>query len=68
MSHLNEVIKVEPVSGLQDLVAKPEEVDKNIVSLFEDQIDEETNEWEEDNEEGESEDEYGDNFDISSSR
>ena len=42
-------------------------MDINNVSSFQDQIDEETNEWEEDNEEGESEDEYGDDFDISSS-
>jgi len=56
------VIEVEQISGLQDLEAELEEVDINNVSLFEDQIDEETNEWEEDNEEGESEDEYGDDF------
>ena len=67
MSHVNEVIEVERVSGLQDLEAELEEVDINNVSSFQDQIDEETNEWEEDNEEGESEDEYGDDFDISSS-
>jgi len=44
MSHVNEVIEVEQVLGLQDLVAKLEEVDVNNVSSFEDQIDEETNE------------------------
>ena len=66
MSHVNEVIEVERVSGLQDLEAELEEVDINNVSSFQDQIDKETNEWEEDNEEGESEDEYGDDFDISS--
>jgi len=46
---------------------KFEEVDINNVSSFEDQIYEETNEWEEDNEEGESEHEYGDGFNISNS-
>lgn len=66
MSHVNEIIEVERVSGLQDLEAELEEVDINNVSSFQDQIDKETNEWEEDNEEGESEDEYGDDFDISS--
>jgi len=63
MSHVNEVIEVEQVSGLQDLKAELEEVDIDNVSLFEDQIDEERNEWEY-NEEGESEDEYGDDFVI----
>jgi len=67
MSYVNEVIELERVSGLQDLEAQLEEVDIKNVSSFEDQIDEETNEWEEDNEEGESEDEYGDDFDISRS-
>jgi len=42
-------------------------VDLNNVSSFEDQMDEQTNEWDEDNEEGESEDDVGDEFDISSS-
>jgi len=67
MSHVNEVIEVEQVSGLQDLEVELEEVDIKNVSSFEDQIDEETNEWEEDNEKGESEDEYGYDFDIFSS-
>ena len=57
MSHVNEVIEVEHVSRLRYLEAELEEVDINNVSSFEDEIDEETNEWEEDNEEGESEDE-----------
>ena len=38
----------------------------NNLSSFEDQIDEETNEWEEHNEEGYNEDEFRDDFDISS--
>jgi len=67
MSHMNEVIEVEQVLGLQDLEANLEEVDLNNVSSFEDQMDEQTNEWDEDNEEGESEDDVGDEFDISSS-
>ena len=67
MSHVNEVIEVEQVSGLRDLEVELEEVDINNLSSFEHEIDEETNEWEEDNEDGESEDEYGDDFDISTS-
>jgi len=42
-------------------------MDINNVSSFEDQIDEETNEWEY-NERRRSEDEYDDDFDISSSK
>jgi len=41
-------------------------VDINNISSFEDEIDEETNEWEDYNEEGENEDEFGYDFDISS--
>jgi len=46
MSHVNEVIEVEQLQGLRDLEVEFEEVDINNVSSFEDEIDEETNEWE----------------------
>ena len=48
MSHVNEVIEVEQLPGLRYLEVEFEEVDIKNVSLFEDEIDEETNEWEED--------------------
>jgi len=44
MSHVNEVIEVEQVLGLQDLEVDLEEVDLNNVSSFQDEIDEQTNE------------------------
>jgi len=42
MSHVNEVIEVGQVSGLQDLEVDLVDVDLNNVSSFEDQMDEET--------------------------
>ena len=48
MSQVNEVIEVEQLPRLRDLEVEFEEVDINNVSSFEDEIVEETNEWEED--------------------
>ena len=72
VSHVNEIIELEEVLGLQDVEAGLEEVDPTIVSSFEGHIDEETNEWEEcieeeESEEKESEDDHGNELDNSSS-
>jgi len=66
--HVNEVIKVEKVSKLQDLEVDLKEVEINKVSSFEDQMNEETNEWEKENKEIKGKDDFKVDFDIFSSK
>jgi len=62
------VIKVEKVSKLQDLEVDLKEVEINKVSSFEDQMNEETNEWEKENKEIKGKDDFKVDFDIFSSK